>query len=167
MNPPDIDETLIPGPVPEAVRDLALRKARFVADHEDHGAFLGADTVVEVEGQVLGKPRDESDARRMLDQLSNTTHHVHTGVALVHRPTGLEESAVATTAVRMRVISPEERDAYVASGEPMDKAGGYAVQETGDRFVEALDGDFDNVVGLPMAVVRTLLERLASRVARA
>jgi len=143
---------------------VALRKAQAVAASIPAGTVLGADTVVEVGGRVLGKPADAADAVRMLRLLSGSRHRVHTGVAVVHRPGGVSRSATATTEVGMRTLTLREIEDYVASGEPMGKAGAYAVQETGDRFVEELRGDHDTVIGLSMATVRRLLDELAAAV---
>ncbi|MGQ0614453.1 MAG: Maf family protein [Planctomycetaceae bacterium] len=134
---------------------VALLNAHAKARAVPGPAVLAADTVVALGDRLLGKPRDEADARTILATLSGTTHRVVTGVVL--RAGGrLRERSVGTW-VTMRPLSPEEIDDYVATGEPMGKAGAYAVQETGDRFITALDGPFDNVVGLPMEAVRELL----------
>ena len=130
----------------------AVRKAEAVSGD----AVLGADTVVAVGDRLLGKPRDAAHARELLAALSGTTHRVVTGVALVAG--GRTRTRSVETRVTMRPLSPAEIEAYVASGEAMGKAGAYAIQETADRFVTALDGPFDNVVGLPVDAVRELLE---------
>ncbi len=134
---------------------VALRNAHAKARAVPGGAVLAADTVVALGDRLLGKPSDGPDARRILATLSGTTHRVVTGVVL--RAAGRLFERSVETGVTMRPLSEEEIDGYVASGEPMGKAGAYAVQETGDRFVVALDGPFDNVVGLPMDAVRALL----------
>lgn len=143
------------------MKSVALAKAREVAVLIEAGTILSGDTMVEVDGEILGKPTDPADARSMLRKLSGATHRVHTGVAVIHVPTGLERTGVETTSVTMRSITEAELNAYVDSGEPMGKAGSYAVQETGDRFVTALEGPYDNVVGLPLALVENLLQHLA------
>jgi septum formation protein len=160
-----IDETPPKGVIPrEAARQIAVRKAEAAAAAEfDDAWVIGADTMVEVGGEILGKPKDAADALRMLGLLSGSRHHVHTGVAIVDTASGLRVDGVCTTEVVMRPITAAERRAYVDSAEPFDKAGGYAVQETGDRFVVTMDGPYDNVVGLPVDLVRELLVELGSR----
>ncbi|HYC77674.1 MAG TPA: Maf family protein [Planctomycetota bacterium] len=158
---PDVDESAPPGVDPEDLaRSLALRKALAVGWREAPALraaglsahVLAADTVVAACGALLGKPVDAADAARMLRALSGTTHRVITGFAalsLTPDP-ALVVVGAATTWVEMRPLSDAEIAAYVASGEPEGKAGAYAIQETGDRFVTRLDGGFDNVVGLPV-----------------
>lgn len=119
---------------------------------------LGADTIVVVRGKVLGKPKNESDARKMLDLLSGRWHRVITGVAIVKSSRVL--SGIEETRVKFRRMTRKEIKDYVASGEPMDKAGGYAVQGGARVFVESIIGDYSNVVGLPLNLVVTLLARL-------
>ena len=140
---------------------VALDKARAVAAEWTGGAavVLGADTEVVLDGRYLGKPRDVADAARMLRALSGRTHDVVTGLALVEAPSGREETLAVTTRVTMIDASDEEIAAYVATGEPLDKAGAYAVQGRGARLVARVDGCFTNVVGLPVETVRRLLER--------
>lgn len=165
VEPSDADETVAPGTAPEvAAEELALRKARAVADRHRGEAWrvVGSDTVVavEVDGswELLGKPEDASDARRMLDALSDSRHQVVTGVAVVDTRDGTARSGFERTWVTMRPLSEAERAAYVDSGEWEDKAGGYAIQENADAFVTSLEeGGFDNVVGLPVGLTRRLL----------
>lgn len=142
----------------ESARGLALAKARAVAGRVGTGAVLGADTLVALTGTILGKPRDADDARRMLRALRGRRHEVITGVALVEAPAGRESSAAVVTGVQMRQYGEAEIDAYVASGEPFDKAGGYAVQGLGGALVVRVDGCYTNVVGLPLRTTRRLLE---------
>ena len=139
---------------------VALDKARAVARQWTAGpaVVLGADTEVVLDGQYLGKPRDAADAARMLRELSGRAHEVVTGVALVEVPRGREETAAVTTRVTMTEASDAEIAAYVATGEPLDKAGAYAVQGLGARLVARVDGCFTNVVGLPVETTRRLLE---------
>ena len=139
---------------------MALAKARAVAREVTEPAFiLGADTEVVLDGHVLGKPGDAADAGRMLKALRGRVHEVITGVALVEAPAGREETAAVTTRVKMAGYSDAEIEAYVATGEPLDKAGAYAVQGLGARLVAEVDGCFTNVVGLPVTTTRRLLER--------
>ncbi len=119
---------------------------------------LGADTAVELGGALLGKPADPDEARRILTRLSGTRHRVLTGLALVDPARGRRLLAHEVTRVRMARMSPEAIDAYVATGEALGKAGAYAVQETGDRYVEAMDGSRTNVVGLPMELLERMLK---------
>jgi septum formation protein len=149
--PADVDEESERAPTPEDLAEaLAQKKARAVAARLTEGVVLAADTVVAVGAATLGKPVDAADAARMLRTLSGTTHRVVTGFCARDVATGAERSGRVTTFVTMRRLTDADVADYVASGEPFGKAGGYAIQETGDRFVVALDGPFDNVVGLPV-----------------
>jgi septum formation protein len=125
---------------------------------------LGADTIVVCDGEVLGKPVDAADAARMLLLLSGRTHQVITGVAVVWG-SGLAEVAAELTQVTMRTLSPHEVSSYVASGEPMDKAGAYAIQGYAGRWIPRISGCYFNVVGLPLALVTSLLEGAELRMA--
>ena len=140
---------------------VALDKARAVAREWTGGpaVVLGADTEGVLDGRYLGKPRDAADAARMLRALRGRTHEVVTGLALVDAPSGREETLAVTTRVTMLDASDDEIAAYVATGEPLDKAGAYAVQGLGARLVARVDGCFTNVVGLPVETARRLLER--------
>lgn len=161
VQPSRIPEVHPPGPPAEALAAVALDKARAVARQWTAGraVVLGADTEVVLGRRYLGKPRDAADAVRILTELSGRTHEVITGVALVEAPSGREETAAVTTRVTMAAATPEEIAAYVATGEPFDKAGGYAVQGLGARLVARVDGCLTNVVGLPLETTRRLLER--------
>jgi septum formation protein len=154
--PADVDERQRDGEDAEAyVRRLAAAKASRVAAAHPGRAVLGADTTVVVSGEVLGKPRDAEEAAAMLGRLSGRSHRVLTGVCLIS-PDGRVDVAVATTTVEFRALSPADIDAYVASGEPMDKAGAYAIQGGAGTFVTRIEGDFDNVVGLPVALIQAM-----------
>lgn len=160
--PADVDESLPAGLTPaDAAVAIALRKAEAVARLRPGEVVLGADTIVVAPGpKILGKPADEADARKMLRELSGSTHVVITGVGIIDAGSGRRVSlAVATTVVFGR-MTDAEIDAYVASGEALGKAGAYAIQETGDRFVKAVDGSFTNIVGLPMEAVSEMLAGL-------
>ncbi|MFO1010570.1 MAG: Maf family protein [Planctomycetota bacterium] len=167
---PAVDETLRSGTTAEdGARLLAERKARAVLArfHGTERWIVAADTIVAVdlegEERLLGKPENEFQARQMLRWLSGTRHRVVTGVAVARARDGALESGFERTFVHMRAITPAEVEAYVASEEWRDKAGGYAIQETADRFVTRLEeGGFDNVVGLPVAKTLELLARLAA-----
>ncbi len=154
--PADVDETPLPGERPVAmVRRLAVIKATAV----EGDPVVGADTTVEVDGEILGKPVDVDDARRMLRRLSGRSHKVHTGVAV--RCGELVEAEVATTIVSFSALTPPLVEWYVGTGESFDKAGGYAIQGHGGVFVEAVRGSVSNVVGLPLTTVARLLGRVA------
>jgi septum formation protein len=140
-------------------KTLALRKAIEVAARVEEGLVLGADTVVDCDGRVLGKPRGMDEARQFLRQLSGRSHLVMTGLALVEAGSGRTETGHDVTHVWLRPLTDEEIEAYVRTGEPLDKAGGYAIQEGAAAFVEGIKGSFTNVVGLPLGRLRALLLR--------
>lgn len=157
-----IDETRAPGEdALSYVKRLAESKARAVAGTVSSGLVLGADTVVVIAGEILGQPRDDGDARRMLQLLSGKWHEVLTGVALV-RAGNTDEKLVEheTTRVRFAELSNEEIDWYVKTGEPRDKAGAYAIQGKGGIFIEEIAGDYFNIVGLPIRLVYELAGKL-------
>jgi septum formation protein len=147
------------GPARERAPALALAKAREVAGRVGTGLVLGADTIVECEGRALGKPADAAEALAMLRALSGRTHQVVTGVALVDAASGRAETAAAVTDVTFRELSEAEIAAYVETGEPLGKAGAYAIQGLGGLFVEGIRGSPSNVVGLPITLVADLLRR--------
>jgi septum formation protein len=154
MSAPEVDETLRAGEAPDAyVRRLAVAKAERIAASNPGRIVLGADTTVVVDGEVLGKPLNGADAARMLGQLSGRSHLVLTGVCLIG-PAGESQTEVAVTTVEFRPLSATEIDDYVRSGEPMDKAGAYAIQGGAAGFVSRLDGPYENVVGLPVALIQ-------------
>jgi septum formation protein len=142
----------------EYAAELALAKARQVAAARRRRAtVLGADTVVVLEGRVFGKPADDAEAAAMLAALSGRTHQVITGVALIGPEPGREETVAVRTDVTFRTLSPEQIARYVASGEPRDKAGAYAIQGRAAPLITGLAGCYFNVVGLPLAIVAELL----------
>lgn len=142
-------------------RRLAQAKARAVAKRFGKNPrvaiVIGADTIVEVNGELLGKPRSRAAARAMLRKLAGKTHRVVTSVAALRLYDGAEEIATESTRVRFAPLSTDEIDAYAANGEPLDKAGAYAVQGIGGRFIERIDGCYFNVVGLPLARLYRML----------
>jgi septum formation protein len=140
---------------------------RQAAGMVDPAIVLGADTVVVCDGEVMGKPADPADAERMLLLLSGRTHHVVTGVAVVWGSSlsPAIEVAAELTQVTMRTLSPGEVSRYVATGEPMDKAGAYAIQGYAGRWIPRISGCYFNVVGLPLALVATMLEAAETRAA--
>jgi septum formation protein len=144
------------GPCRERVAALARMKGEDVFEKYPSLPVLSADTLVCLDDLVLGKPGDEADARRMLQTLSDRWHEVYTGVCL-HTPDGVTREKVETTRVRFRRLSLTEIDRYVRTGEPMDKAGAYAMQGVGGIFVERIEGSPTNVIGLPLAAVAALL----------
>lgn len=160
VDPATTDEFIAPGTAPgEAVVALATQKASVVADRH-RGlpvAVIGADTVVCVDGEILGKPADPGEAIAMLHRLAGRTHDVHTGVCVISHITGRTSTALTTTTVTMRPIETGKIAAYVSTGEPADAAGAYAIQGRAAMFVERIEGDFTNVVGLPLAATVDLL----------
>jgi len=157
----DVPEVRRPGEsATDYVRRLSEAKA-FAAPLGPGEVVLGADTIVVIDGQVLEKPRDAADAARMLALLSGREHEVITGICL--RTQARKIVDVATTRVRFVPLTDEERDAYVASGEPMDKAGAYAIQGLASKFIDRIEGDYFNVVGLPVALVYRLLQEIDGR----
>ena len=165
--PADIDEQRLPDERADAyVARLALEKARAVAACQSgESAVLGADTTVVIDDDVLEKPRDLADSERMLRKLSGREHQVHTAVALVLCPEQSAHTCVVTTRVRFRALDEATLKAYVASGEGLDKAGSYGIQELGQALVSEIYGSYSNVVGLPAAETVQLL--LASGALRA
>ncbi|MGA7693635.1 MAG: Maf family protein [Candidatus Sulfotelmatobacter sp.] len=176
VQPADIDETPLAGESPRACAErLAREKALAVFRRRPQDCVLGADTIVVVDDAILGKPRDAMDAARMLRMLAGRTHAVITGVCLVgpaasgqlpvasgtetELTTSSRQMAItsATTLVTMCDLSDDEIRDYVASGEPMDKAGAYAIQGVASRWIPRIEGDYSNVVGLPVALVYAML----------
>ncbi len=147
---PDVDETVEPGLSPaRMVETLSLRKAQAAAGRAGaEDLILAADTVVALDGRVLGKPRDQEDAFAMLSALSGREHRVYTGVTVLGG--GQAATEHEETAVTFRALSPEEIRDYIATGEPMDKAGAYGIQGVGALLVQGIRGDYCNVVGLPL-----------------
>lgn len=159
----DVDESVSPGLTPaQVVESLSARKGEAVAAEAVPGDLvLSADTVVALDGAILGKPRDRAEAEAMLTALSGRTHQVYTGVTLLQdgrRLTGHE-----VTAVTFRPLSPGEIAAYVSTGEPMDKAGAYGIQGLGALLVERLEGDYFNVMGLPLCRLGEMLAQFGVR----
>lgn len=156
VQPADVDETLHEGETPEAyVRRVAIEKARTIAARAPDAVVIAADTTVVVDEHILAKPADDEDARRMLRLLSGRSHEVLTGVCVARGRD--EETRVVSTLVTFAPLADEEIAWYVASGEPADKAGAYAIQGLASRFVTRIDGSYSNVVGLPVALVYEML----------
>ena len=157
VQPANVDEAIATGESPnEYVSRLAEAKARLVYERDVRRIVLAADTAVVVDAHILGKPMDETDASRMLRMLSGRTHEVLTAVSVFH-PGQIVDTRVDTTAVEFAPLSDADIDWYVSSGEPMDKAGAYAVQGLASRFVTRIEGSYSNVVGLPVALVYQML----------
>jgi len=151
-----IDESLRPQEPPAAyVQRLARSKAEAVAQRLEEGLVLGADTTVVIEGQILGQPEDDADARRMLRLLNGKWHEVLTGVALV-RVGGESRVDYETTRVRFAEMSESEIDWYIATGEPFGKAGAYGIQAKAALFIEEIQGDYFNIMGLPIRLIYEL-----------
>ncbi len=167
ISPANIPEIPLAGESPRGCAErLAREKAQAIFRQQPGQPVLGADTVVVVDGDILGKPRDEADASRMLRLLSGRTHQVTTGVCLAgpsprtgnqKLETGFADTRSETTLVTMTTLSEQEIGAYIATGEPMDKAGAYAIQGIASRWIPRIEGDYFNVVGLPVALVFRML----------
>jgi nucleoside triphosphate pyrophosphatase len=161
VDPADVDESPRAGETPENyVLRVARDKARTVAARRrDSGEIvIGADTTVVARGEILAKPADESDAVRMLQTLAGAVQHVLTGVALISA--GLEQADVVTTRVRLLPLGLDDIRWYVGTGEPIGKAGAYAIQGRAARFVDWIEGSWSNVVGLPVATLNEMIKRL-------
>jgi septum formation protein len=159
VRPADIDETPLPNESPiECVERLARAKARRIAANEPEALVIAADTIVVIDNAILNKPVDTSDARRMLRMLQGRRHDVYTAVCVTR---GEREAAgVEDTGVWFRVLDDPSIDAYIATGEPMDKAGAYGIQGYGATIVERVDGDFFTVVGLPLVRLTRLFAEI-------
>ena len=163
-----IDEAALPGETPHAmVARLAEAKARSAAAQMDAGLgeciIVGADTTVELDGEILGKPRDSAHACEMLAKLSGRTHHVVTGIFLLRLPGNATRAAIEHSAVTFAPLAETEINAYVATGESLGKAGAYAIQGLAGRFIPRIEGCYFNVVGLPLARLFALLRDLGWR----
>jgi len=161
VDSPESDERVLPGEGPaEIVRRLSLLKARVVAERDPGAWVIGGDTIVVTNGEVLGKPVDEADAARMLRLLQGTTHEVWGGFAVVSGRDHVAHSEVHTTRVTFTPMSEGCIRRYVASGEPLGKAGSYAIQGLGVQFVSAIEGSYTNVVGLNLPALLAALQTL-------
>lgn len=143
-------------PASVAMQNARVKALAVAANVPDSATVIGADTIVVLDGRIFGKPGDEEDARRMLRELAGRTHQVITGVCLVHG--GQCETFAETTNVCFRDLSASEIDVYIATGEPLDKAGAYGIQGAAGAFVDHIEGDYDNVVGLPVARLERALD---------
>ncbi len=170
VKPANVDEQVHDGESAEAyVVRIARDKARVVSTQLPDRVVLAADTTVVVGGQILGKPEDAGDARRMLRLLSGRAHEVLTGVCVnvpraeAGAPLDRCDARISRTHVEFAALTDEEVEWYVKSGEPMDKAGAYAIQGLASRYVTKIDGSYSNVVGLPVALVYELLKSIGAR----
>lgn len=155
---PDVDENYVGKPA-ETVMEISRRKAVAVAAHHEEAIIVAADTLVFAEGP-LGKPHTPERAKEMLRSLAGNWHYVYTGVTIINTRSGRVLRNVDKTRVHIVPMTEEEIDAYVATGEPLDKAGAYGIQGMGGMFVDKIDGSYSNVVGLPMAMVRAMLVQI-------
>jgi len=162
----DVNEDTEPGLTPvEIVEQLSGRKASavcemFKGELPKEGVVIGSDTVVVLGDRVLGKPRDERDAFQMLSALQGKAHYVYSGIACVDLSTGRRLVDHGATAVYMKPLTDRQIERYVKTGEPMDKAGSYAIQGIGATVIEKIEGDYFNVVGLPLSLLSDMLKRL-------
>lgn len=160
--PSEADETVAAGLAPgEIVEALAYRKAsegaRLASANGQEGIVIGSDTIVVLHGEVLGKPLDERDAERMLTALQGRSHEVYTGVSCIETSTGKELTRHRMTSVHMKPLTNAQIRSYIATGEPMDKAGSYAIQGIGAIMIHEIAGDYFNVVGLPLSLLADML----------
>jgi septum formation protein len=164
--PTHIPEVPQPGEAPRSFAErMAREKALAVFRQRPNDFVLGADTIVVIDGEILGKPRDDADAARMLRLLSGRKHQVTTGVCLAGKlrtengnlATGFEDVRSETTLVTMTALTDDDIRSYISTGEPMDKAGAYAIQGRASRWVSRIEGDYFNVVGLPVSLVYKML----------
>jgi len=158
VSPADVDERLQPGEAPtDYAERLAREKATAAAEQAGEGIVIAADTIVVVGGSVLGKPADAADARRMLTELSGREHEVVTALAVMDAASRRFSVRTSITKVWFRVLTEREITAYVATREPLDKAGAYGIQERGALLVDRIEGCYSNVVGLPLSLLGEML----------
>ena len=158
--PPTAEEIPSPGLSPrDQAKQFALDKALSIARRYPDDLVLGSDTVIEIDGTLVGKPRDLHDANTMLRQLRGRSHHVHTGIALIHQAAHVTLVQVETALVRMTPFTDHELERYLETGESLGKAGAYSIQGEGARFIEKIEGDYPTIVGLPLRQTAGLLEQ--------
>ena len=158
IDSPDVDENYVGRPA-ETVLEISRRKAVAVAARHPDSVILAADTLVFAD-EALGKPHTPERAKEMLTALADNWHNVYTGITLINTNSGRVLRNVDRTRVHMTSMTEQEMDAYIATGEPLDKAGAYAIQGQGGMFIDRIDGSYSNVVGLPMTMLRTMLLQL-------
>ncbi len=159
--PDNSEEVIDEGMAPEEIcMKLAMQKAENVAARADKDAIIvAADTIVFIDGMVLGKPADEEEAAQMLHRLSGREHHVCTGIAVIDNKKNRKANDFERTTVHFKPMTDGEIDRYIKTGEPMDKAGAYGIQDFGALFIEGVRGDYFNVVGLPLCKLSQILKR--------
>ena len=158
VQPAAIEEVVDPARTPEEnAMALALQKAHWVASRQKHCFVIGADTLVVLDEKIIGKPVDRADAERILTRTSGRSHHVITGMAVVN-PDGRSFKNAVRSTVQIKTLTLDEIRDYIATGEPMDKAGAYAIQGKGAFMVESWSGSFNNIVGLPVESLQSLLQ---------
>jgi len=156
--PHDIEECILGDVLPmELVQNLAFLKATDVARRVSNAIIISADTVIVHKKSILGKPKDVSDAKRILSMLSDSEHDVISGVCVMEMPSRKKMLRIERTRIKMKSIKDEEIDRYILTGEPMDKAGAYAIQGEGRKFIEKIDGSYSNAVGLPLELLQEML----------
>ena len=159
VEPSDYQEDMPLGLEPhDLARNISLEKARVIAGRRHNSVVIAADTFIVFDGRILGKPHTEQDAREMLGAISGKCHSVITGFSIIDTGEHRTVSKSVETKVYIRKLTLAEIDTYVKSGEPMDKAGAYAIQGSGSVFVEKIDGDYDNVVGFPLSALTEALK---------
>lgn len=152
--PAHVDENYLNGESPtQHVRRLAQSKAKIISEKNPDAWVLGADTIVTIDGHILGKPENKAQAKKMLQKLSGRTHKVYTAFTIARAASSVNKTRVIQSAVSFKNISPDEIKWYVSSKEPYDKAGGYAAQEKGASFIKSVRGSYTNVIGLPLCEV--------------
>ena len=159
--PAHVNENYLAGESPrQHVKRLSIDKAMVIARKYPEAWVLGADTIVVIDGLILGKPKNKTQAREMLQNLSGREHKVFTGFTIAHVAAKIYKTKVIQSAVQFKTISPKEMDWYVSCDEPYDKAGGYAVQGKGACFIQSIYGSYTNVIGLPLCEVLEELKKL-------
>jgi len=165
VDPSNIEENLDPSILPlQFAQTLALQKAANVAQRHENSIILGADTIVVLNGEILGKPIDNEHALKMLTALNGKTHQVITGFALIDTDTKRTALGATTTFVRFKRNTTRELENYVKTGEPLDKAGAYGIQGQGGKLIQATEGPYDNVVGLPVEAVIAGLKEIENSI---
>lgn len=160
VHAPRFEERSDPALSPEAeALEFAKEKARSLKSEFADALLIGSDTLIEFEGEKLGKPKDAADARAMLQRLAGKPHLIHTAVAVIDAVDGREEALLCQVKIRMRPYGAAELEAYVATGEPLDKAGAYAIQGKGREIIAEIEGDFEAAVGLPTKDLVVLLNK--------
>lgn len=157
--PAHVNEDYLAGESPSRhVRRLSYNKAMVIAQKNPNSWVLGADTIVVIDGIILGKPQNKKQAKKMLEKLSGREHKVFTGFTIVHKASGIYKTTVIQSTVRFKIINPEEMKWYIDCDEPYDKAGGYAIQGKGAYFIQSIKGSYTNVIGLPLCEVLETLK---------